>query len=606
MSEKDSPASTGNQENSVEFPLAETVNRADSWKKIFAATRMWIATAICGIVALVLIITSIGGGGRTISISFLDGFGIKPGDTLRYRGIDVGEVTAVNVNTDLRGVTVRVKLEEHADKIAREGSRFWIERPQVGLSRVSGLETVVGAKFIGVIPGPDDASPATRFEGINSPPVLRGGSATEITISFIDGHGISVGDVVKHLGIVVGEVTAVRLQESLDAVTVHVRLSDSASSLARTGSLFWIERAQLGLSEVRGLETLIQGQFIAVSPGPPDGQPISRFQGVENRPPAARSADGLEITLYANQKRGLVTGVPIKYRGVTVGHIVSVGLTSDSSAVQARAYLMPDYKSLVRSNSRFWSNDGIDADLGVSGFNLKTDSLQSLILGSISFATPDEPGRLARTGDRFACAPTFDDEWLQWNPQIALGLELLPSGGDRPDTVRSVIRWDQKTLGFTRVVQRQGWLIVLENDQLYGLRKFLEPDSAAIDGSTRIEMRGEEISFRPEQSTTEEGLAKYTLEDKIKTPIGRWPLNRIRRPTAAEDCLIVADPQASMFPISVNRIVRATDNRWYIDESISMSDSWDGACVVSRRDGFLVGFLTFEKGQAVVELATNK
>ena len=38
-------------------------------------------------------------------------------------------------------------------RLACEGSRFWIVRPQVSLSRVAGLETVVGARYIGALPG---------------------------------------------------------------------------------------------------------------------------------------------------------------------------------------------------------------------------------------------------------------------------------------------------------------------------------------------------------------------------------------------------------------------------------------------------------------------
>ncbi len=586
------------------LPLAQVKTRSQFWASLFRGTRMWIATAVCAVIALVLVVSAFQGGGRLIEIQFDDGYGVKPGDTLRYRGIDVGEVTDVSVSSDLGGVTVRVRLEPNAADLARRDSRFWIERPQVGLSRISGLETVVGAKFIGVIPGPAGGPLLSKFKGINSPPVLRGGSSTEITIRFVDGHGIKTGDVVKHLGIVVGEVTFVELVPSLDSVLVRARLADWAAGLARAGSQFWIERPRLGLSEVRGLETLVRGQHLAVLPGPSDGQPVNEFRGLETAPPALRSDEGLEITLTSDQKNALDVGVPVSYRGVQVGHVASVGLASDASTVQARAYIEPEFRSLVRSNTRFWSNVGINADFSVRGFSLKTDSLQSLAIGSIRFATPDQPGRRARTGDRFECASTHEEAWLAWRPQIAVGIEMLPSGADRPEPLRSVIRWSQKRLGFTRQYQRQGWLVLLDNQQLIGLRKFLNPDDAALANTTVLEMAGLEFPFDASRARTGPTIGLYQFDPQLDADLKRWPVSKIREPVSPEDCLVVTDAQSPAIPVAANHVSQDENpSQWRIDASISLGTWLDGAVVLSRVDGSIIGFLFFEKGQAMIAAA---
>ncbi len=584
-----------------EFPVADVQPRLPLWKKIFGGTRMWIATLVCLMVAGVLIGLAVSGGGRTITIAFEDGFGIKPGDTLRYRGIDVGEVKQVAVNPTLEGVTVQVELNSEAVELAREGSRFWIERPQLGLSRITGLETVVGAKYIGVIPGPPDAPAVYHFQGVESPPVIRDGSATGITIQFSDGFGISTGAVVKHLGIVIGEVTAVKLDPALDGVTVHVRLADFAESVARAGSQFWIERPEIGLSEIRGLETLIQGPYIDVVPGPPDGRIVTTFQGLDFAPPATRLAEGLEVVLYSLGQGALKPGVPVNYRGLNVGHVVSVSLASDAATVEARVYIQPDYKSLVRVNSRFWSNIGIDADFGVGGFALKTDSLQSLAVGSIGFATPDIPERRARTGDRFECAAYAQDEWLEWSPQIAVGEQLLPEGSQRPEAIRATLRWQQKRLGFTRNVQRQGWLILLEGNRLRGLTRYLQPPEEAIEGSAVFEMSGVEFPFDDSRLQLEGRLATYQLSDPLPEQ-SRWPLDKLRTPLEAKDCLIISDPQSPILPLSSSSIVEATEDTWLVSPSLSWNAALDGASVVSRSDGAILGFLDLEKGQAEVVL----
>lgn len=586
-----------------QFPVAVVQSRGAHWKRIFGQTRMWIATAICAIVAVVLLVMAFGSAGYTITINFGDGYGIKPGDTLRYRGIDVGEVTGVNVDPDLHGVTVEVDLHENASQIARTGSRFWIERPQVGLARISGLETVVGAKFIGVIPGPEDTAANYHFDGVESPPVIRDGSATQITISFRDGFGIHTGDVVKHLGIVIGEVTAVELLDSLDKVKVHVRLADSAATIARAGSRFWIERPQLTITEVRGLDTLLGGQYIAVAPGPSDGQVVWAFEGLNTAPPAERKPGGLEIVLESIQKGALSVGVPIHYRGVPVGHVISSGLAADASSVQARIYIEPEFKSLVRTNSQFWSNSGIDADFSVrGGLKLRTDSLQSLAIGSIGFATPDARGRKAKTGDRFACADRVEEEWLEWNPQIAVGGQLLPEGTNKPELLRSSMIWQQKRLGFSRQNQQQGWLLFLDDGRLVGLSRFLTPPITAIDSKATFEMSGAEFDFDSSRLKTSGDIAAYRIARELGDSLPKWSRQQIRTPEEFEESLIVGDPQTPMVPLTLDQLEQVEDNQWLIKPSISYNSSMDGACLISLTKGDVLGFLDLSKGQARVIL----
>ena len=560
---------------------------------------MWFLTLVCGIVALILLSLSWFSAGTQISITFQDGHGIKPGDTLNYRGIDVGEVTQVQVDPNLDGVTVHVELQPNAAYLAREGSQFWIERPQLGLGRISGLETVVGAKYLGVIPGEAGAADCYAFIGTESPPVIRDGAGSEITIDFEQGHGIDTGAVVRHLGIVVGEVTGVQMASDLDRVTVSVRLSEMASNAARSGSLFWIERPELGLSEIRGLATLISGPYIDFIPGPKTAPPVRHFQGTPNAPPATRKTDGLELILTSDQQRALRPGVPVNYRGLMVGHVVSVRLASDASSVQARIYIEPAYKSLVRSNSKFWSNIGIDADFGVTGIQLKTDSLQSLVSGSVGFATPDASGRAARTGERFECGTTFQQEWLDWNPKIAIGDLLLPSGKNRPDSLRSTLRWKEKRYTFTRKMQEQGWLVLLSDQRLIGLPRYLKPPEGVLPDTAFFEMSGLEFPYQKAMVDDFGELQSYQIGDQ-KITQSTWPLEQLRRPTSAEDCLIVSDPQADIVPLASTHIERTEGGRWLIDPALSYSPDLDGACVISRVDGAIVGFLDLSLGQAEV------
>ncbi|MDT4884918.1 hypothetical protein FQZ97_1211000 [compost metagenome] len=53
---------------------------------------------------------------------------------------------------------------------------------------------------------------------------------------------------------------------------------------------------------------------------------------------------------------------------------------------------------------------------------MRTESLESLMEGGISFATPNEAqmGNRALNGQTFALHDDAEDEWLTWAPKIPL------------------------------------------------------------------------------------------------------------------------------------------------------------------------------------------
>lgn len=145
-------------ESLPEFPLARTAEGGPAERLLARTTsRLWVVTAVCLLVAVVLVWTQIEPRGYRILIHFPQGHGLEVGDAVRYRGIDVGEVRRIALDKDLERVTATVELTKEAQRLAREGSRFWIERPRINLVRTSGLETVMGPKYIGVQPGPQEA-----------------------------------------------------------------------------------------------------------------------------------------------------------------------------------------------------------------------------------------------------------------------------------------------------------------------------------------------------------------------------------------------------------------------------------------------------------------
>ncbi len=74
------------------------------------STRLWWLTAASAILAIALVASSFRTQGLEIHVRFQDGHGLKAGDTLHYRGIDVGTVTRVVVSSQMDGVDTSILL----------------------------------------------------------------------------------------------------------------------------------------------------------------------------------------------------------------------------------------------------------------------------------------------------------------------------------------------------------------------------------------------------------------------------------------------------------------------------------------------------------------
>jgi paraquat-inducible protein B len=413
---------------------------------------------------------------------------------------------------------------------------------------------------------------------------------TVVTISLNHGHGLQVGDDVRHRGIVVGSVRAVSLAEDLTGVQVKAALNTESAGLARVGTRFWVVRPVFGVTGVDGLETVIGPRYLAVDPG--DGSPQRRFVGLEEPPiDVGLLPGGLEVNLVAAQRGGLSAGAPVLYRQVPVGKVLSVGLTSDGGAVESRVYVEPAYTGLIRQSTRFWNVSGMQAGVGFGGLSLRLDSLEAVLAGGVALATPpgDEP--TVRTGHRFPLVAEPKEEWLDWEPLVAIGSSYLPPGAPLPAPERAVVGWDPRSWLRSRQ-SRHGWVLQTEAG-LLGPTDLLTPrpiDTGESKGEpATLEAAGRTFPLAQQPLWTQAGAVVLPLE----LPLAAWPLERCRRMETAEDCLAVADPAAAPLPLAASRLNRSGEG-WLVDPAISVEEAWHGACVLARDDGRLVGLLLIE------------
>jgi paraquat-inducible protein B len=419
-----------------------------------------------------------------------------------------------------------------------------------------------------------------------------------ITVQLPQGHGLRVGDPVRYRGITVGEIRAAELAADGKNILVTASLHAKADRLARAGTRFWIVRPELRLTRVEGLETLIGPRYLAALPGEGAGRRQRMFIGLPEPPVVESIQPGdLEIVLEAPRRGSLRPGAPVTYRQVRIGTILSVGLASDGSMVEARGHVEKAYRQLVREETRFWDVGGVEAALGISGLSIEVESLEEVITGGVALAVPppDRAGDVVHTGHRFTLHAQPEDDWLEWEPAVAVGSSLLPPGCPLPEPLRAAIGWKQGFL-FKGRRSRQGWVLQTA-EGLLGPADLLIPGEKAERETATLEVAGQVITLEQAPAWERNGLAclNLMLGESV------WPEDRMRAAGEPEDCIAVADPKIAPIPLAAPRLT-AGEGCWLVDPAVSVDESWHGACVLSRADGVLVGILLVEDEHVSVAL----
>lgn len=239
-----------------------------------------------------------------------------------------------------------------------------------------------------------------------------------IHIYFDNAAGLQKGkSQLKYRGAELGEVREVKLTKDNKKVEITVALDKSAEGVARKGSRFWIVKPEVGVEEIRGLRTIVSGDYITVEPG--NGPPQTQFQGLADapviEPPGMR-----RIVLLVEKSGSLRKQSPVFYRGIQVGEVFSVDLGRASQVVYLVVDIRKRYAPLVRLNSKFWNAGGIHANVSLSGLNIGAQSLEALVSGGIDFATPDTTEKEAPSGTEFRLYDKPETAWLDWSPPIEL------------------------------------------------------------------------------------------------------------------------------------------------------------------------------------------
>jgi len=210
-----------------------------------------------------------------------------------------------------------------------------------------------------------------------------------IEITFVTGEGIEAGKTkVKRKNVEVGEVLDLRLARDAEHVVLSVRIEKHEAHLLSEDTKFWVVRPRVGKGGISGLNTILSGAFIELSPGTAE-QSARSFEGLESPPVTPIGTPGLHVTLDSDGDRALNEGDPILFHGMEVGTIEYVHFNSKERRTYYNAFVAAPFDRLITTNTRFWFSSGMSVDMSADGVRVELAPLSNLIAGGVSFGVPD-------------------------------------------------------------------------------------------------------------------------------------------------------------------------------------------------------------------------
>ncbi len=209
----------------------------------------------------------------------------------------------------------------------------------------------------------------------------------EIEIGFKTAVGLEAGKTrVKFRNVEMGMVQEVTLSDDMEGVIAVVKLEREAIPLLGEDTHFWVVRARVGGGAISGLDTLLSGAYIEISPATSQSK-VREFVALEKPPLTPAGAPGLRLVLLSERSASVGSGDPVLYNGFKVGRVESQAFDPGTKQIRYEIFIDAPYHKLVNSSVRFWDVSGISLSAGAEGFRVSTGSLDTILLGGVTFGT---------------------------------------------------------------------------------------------------------------------------------------------------------------------------------------------------------------------------
>lgn len=451
--------------------------QASEPRALVRRNRRWSTVWIVPILALALgawlIWEHYRGQGPLVYVSFKTAESIVSGKTeVRTRSVTVGMVESVELADDIQSVIVGIRMQPESESLLREGSRFWVVRPRVSASDVSGLGTIITGAYIELDPGEGETK-VTHFEGLEQPPVTPlSVPGLRLVLEAENPGSLGVGSPIYFKGFEVGRVEKRAFDIKTRRTIFDIFIEQQYAELVHERTTFWNSG---GLDITAGADgfrirtpsfqaMLSGGASFAlppgVEPGPEavNGAVYKLYPNEEATHKANFNPDRKYVLFFEQSVRGLQPGAPVEFRGMRLGNVVDISFDYAPDGERRVPVLIEIDPKILRNSTQKATNAHINFEEAVAkGLRAKLGTA-SMLTGSLYIDfdfIPDAPPATITQLGRYEVFPTHSSGFMQLEAKvnaILAKIENLPientlqKFGETADSITNIATEARATL----------------------------------------------------------------------------------------------------------------------------------------------------------------
>ncbi|MBT8343170.1 MAG: MCE family protein, partial [Sulfurovum sp.] len=330
--------------------MSTQIPQIEESSKFNLITSIWIVPFIALIIAGWLAYQYFAELGPEIRIIFPKNEGLIAGQSqVKFRNVPVGKVTKILITEDTQGVVVVVRMSKEAEPYMTEHAKFWIVKPEVGISGVSGLDTLISGTYIDVF---SEAGGTFKKKHIGLSQPYRNISGGEyFHLTSLNGDNVVVGTPIYYKNLKVGQVEYIYPGLDTKSIDILVFIEKEYVPYVHDDSRFWTKN-MLNIDFSKGnldfnvapLHTMLQGGIVFSSSGEKKDNVVSSthvFPLYKSKTEAENKrivADSTALRMFMLHTQGsianLKTNAAVRYDGFDIGQVEDIKLSYDKSTHQ--------------------------------------------------------------------------------------------------------------------------------------------------------------------------------------------------------------------------------------------------------------------------------
>jgi paraquat-inducible protein B len=418
--------------------MSRKIPKVEESTKFNLITSIWIVPIVALFIALWLAWQHYSQLGPKIEIIFPKNEGLQAGQSqIKYKDVPMGKITKIELTEDGKGVIVHAQMEKMAAPYLNDTAKFWIVKPEVGVTGVSGLETLISGTYINMYAQKREETKAL-FYGLTH--AYRKISEGEyFVLSAPEAYSVIKGTPLYFKNLEVGQVEYVTVGLDGKSINFIVFIDKAYVPYVHTDSKFWVmSTVDVDISSghfdvnVAPLSNLIHSGIAFSSSGAdsnrsvPDAFSFYLYKNVAQANEKKIGEGGKALRTYlvhtTDPIAKLNINAPVRYDGFDVGRVKEIALRYDSHTHKMKGNILVDIdtSSFEDANSSGEENFKKAVTEGLRARVTSTDPITGVLYVDLVFVEENASIELDENGT-YAVLPSVPME----SSSILTGVEKM-------------------------------------------------------------------------------------------------------------------------------------------------------------------------------------